>query len=235
MRGYAVCGAPRSGSNYFCDVLTSTGRLGRPREYFNGDARRRYDDPAYPDDPALQAERILTLGATPNGVYALKLFPGLFDRVSPHLRLTEALPNLSFVRLRRLDVLGQALSWVRSIQTGQFRSTETARAEPVFDGPLIATYLGQVCQRNARWDMYFARTGQRPVEVTYEDLAEDPQGAVDRVAGRVGVAPSPRIDPEKILLRRQSDAVSDAWRARFIREFGDPNVMDGADVLSRTL
>ncbi|ACL61779.1 Stf0 family sulfotransferase [Methylobacterium nodulans] len=235
MKGYAVCGAPRSGSNYFCDVLTSTGQLGRPREYFNGDARRRYDDPSYPDDPALQIKHILTTGATPNGVYALKLFPGLFDRVSPHLKLTQALPNLTFVRLRRLDVLGQALSWVRSIQTGQFRSTETANAEPQFDGPLIATYLGQVCQRNARWDMYFARTGLRPVEVTYEDLAENPQEAVDQVAGRLGVHPSPRIDPSQVLLRRQSDAVSAEWRARFIWEFGDRDVMDGADLLSRTL
>jgi LPS sulfotransferase NodH len=235
MKGYAVCGAPRSGSNYFCDMLTSTGLLGRPREYFNGDARRRYDDPSYPDDPVLQIERILTMGATPNGIYALELFPGLFDRVSPHLKLTQALPNLIFVRLKRLDVLGQALSWVRSIQTEQFRSTEAVRAEPHFNGPLIATYLGQVCQRNARWDMYFARTGLRPVEVTYEDLAENPQAAVDQVAAGLRVHPFPRIDPNNVPLRRQSDAISAEWRARFVREFGDRNVLDGADLLSRAL
>ncbi|WP_204276604.1 Stf0 family sulfotransferase, partial [Klebsiella aerogenes] len=85
------CGAPRTGSNYFCELLSSTGVLGRPREYFNGAARRVHDDPDYPDDPHAQVARILTMGATPNGIYGLKLFPGLFDAVSPHLRLTEVL------------------------------------------------------------------------------------------------------------------------------------------------
>ncbi len=67
--------APRSGSNYFCELLSSTGILGHPREYFNGAVRRQRDDPTYPDDPLEQIGRILTMGATPNGVYALKLFP----------------------------------------------------------------------------------------------------------------------------------------------------------------
>ncbi len=49
--------------------------LGHPREYFNGPVRRQRDDPTYPDDPAQQIDRILTMGSTPNGVYALKLFP----------------------------------------------------------------------------------------------------------------------------------------------------------------
>ncbi|MGU3537104.1 Stf0 family sulfotransferase [Methylobacterium sp. A54F] len=234
-RGYAVCGAPRSGSNYFCELLGSTGALGRPREYFNGATRRRYDDPDYPDDPALQAQRILTLGATPNGIYALKLFPGLFDTVSPHIRLTEVLPNLSFVRLRRLDVLGQALSWVRSMQSQQFRSTEEAKGEIRYDPEAIETYLGQVCQRNARWDMFFARTGIAPVEVLYEDLARDPQAAVDRVSHALGLADRPAIAPGAVKLQVQRDAASRDWRERFIAERGDPNRMDSPDRLAVTL
>ena len=53
------------------------------------------------------------MGATPNGIYGLKLFPGLFDAVSPHLRLTEVLPSLSFVRLDDLlrDLLTVRGEW----------------------------------------------------------------------------------------------------------------------------
>lgn len=107
-RGYAVCTLPRSGSNFFCDILSSTGVLGNPREFFNGGARRMYDDPSYPDDRFAQVERILTTGATPNGVYALKIFPELHDGVAPVLRWTAELPNLSFIRFKREDVLGQS-------------------------------------------------------------------------------------------------------------------------------
>lgn len=232
IRGYALCASPRSGSNYVCELLTSTGGLGRPREYFNGAARRIHDDPAYPDEPMEQIARILTMGATPNGVYALKLFPGLFDRVSPHLRLTEVLPNLHFIRLRRRDVLGQAMSWVRSIQTSQFRSTETALAEPHYDGAAIQHYVGQVCQRNARWDMFFARTGIVPLDFAYEDLAESPEAAVEAIARLLGVTDRLRIDPERVQLRVQRDSLSDAWRARFHAEFGDRNRIDSVDLLA---
>lgn len=234
-RGYAVCGAPRSGSNYFCEILGSTGVLGQPREYFNGAVRRLRDDPTYPDDPRKQIGRILTMGATANGVYALKLFPGLFDTVAPHLRLTEMLPNLTFVRLRRRDVLGQAISWVRSIQSQQFRSTDAVRGEIAYDGEAIRTYVAQVCQRNARWEMFFARTGIEPIEVLYEDIAAAPQPAVERIARAMGVDPAPVIDPEKIALRVQRDDASRAWRERFIGELGDPNSLDPAEMLARTL
>ena len=234
-RGYAVCGAPRSGSNYFCELLASTGRLGHPREYFNGAVRRLRDDPSYPDDPVEQAKRILTMGATPNGIYALKLFPGLFDAVSPHLKLTEALPNLTFVRLRRRDALGQAISWVRSIQSQQFRSTDAATGQIRYDAEAIRAYLGQVCQRNARWEMFFSRTGIAPVEVVYEEIAVAPQAAIDRVADALAVTPRPLLDRSRVALRVQRDDESRAWRERFIAECGAPDAMDPADLLARTL
>lgn len=235
LRGYAVCGAPRSGSNYLCELLSATRTLGRPREYFNTEARRRLDDPDYPDDPEAQAARVLTMGATANGIYALKLFPGLFDRIAPHIQLTHVLPNLRFVRLRRRDVLGQAISWVRSIQTGVFRSTEKAAAEPRYDAMLIRTYIGQVCQRSARWDMYFARTGLAPLELVYEDVADDPQTAIERVADLMQVTPRPHIDFSVVRLRMQRDQVSQAWRERFLTECGDPNTIDPVDCLIPTL
>jgi LPS sulfotransferase NodH len=115
-------------------------------------------------------------------VYALKLFPGLFDKVSPHIKLTEVLPNLKFIRLRRRDVLGQAISWVRSIQTQRFRSTELEKAAAHYDAGAIRLYVGQVCQRNARWDMFFGRTGIEPLDIVYEHLVVNAQAAVDLVA-----------------------------------------------------
>ncbi|GJE53788.1 Stf0 family sulfotransferase [Methylobacterium thuringiense] len=233
-RGYAVCGAPRSGSNYFCEILSSTGRLGHPREYFNANARRAIDDPNFPDDPHLQIERILTSGATQNGIYALKLFPGLFDTVSQHLKLTQALPNLHFVRLRRRDLLGQAISWARSTQTQQFRSTQTPSGEGRYDADLTRAYLAQACQRSARWDMYFARTGIDPVEVTYEELSSDPQGAVDKVADALNVA-RPRVALDRVRLEVQRDELSGEWRRRFIAEHGDPSHIDPVEAMAATL
>src|SRR5882724_11277758 len=126
LRGYAICTAPRAGSNWLCQLLTSTGVLGRPLEYFNGIARRQLNDPSYPDDPGEQVARILTMGRTPNGVYGLKMFASQFREVAGSVKLSRELPNLRFIVLRRRDVLGQAISWTRSLQTNQWRSTQSA-------------------------------------------------------------------------------------------------------------
>jgi LPS sulfotransferase NodH len=122
-RGYAICTQPRSGSNLLCQVLSSTDQLGYPLEYFNGPGRRALGLPDFPDDPKLQIEAVLRLGATPNGVYAVKLFASQFATFSRRLRWIDLLPNLHFVYLSRDDLLGQAISWVRALQTEQYRSS----------------------------------------------------------------------------------------------------------------
>ena len=114
-RGYAVCTSPRSGSNLLCEYLASTGLLGRPREYFNAGRRRMFDDPDYPDERDQQIEQVLTTGATANGIYGIKMFPKYLDAVAETLPWTQRLPNLRFVLLKRHDVLGQAISYLRGL------------------------------------------------------------------------------------------------------------------------
>ena len=141
IRGYAICTVPRSGSNFLCQLLTSTGRLGRPLEWFNGPARRTLDHPGYPDDPEAQIAAILDLGRTANGVYGVKLFPNQFAEVE-HTRWTERLPNLQYIHLRRNDLLASALSWARdfrrcssSSQLGSTGRLRRARAWPPMTPP----------------------------------------------------------------------------------------------------
>src|SRR5262245_15212814 len=128
LRGYAICTQPRSGSNLLCQYLASTGRLGYPLEYFNTPGRRALGIPDYPEEPVRQIEYILHHGATPNGVYGVKLFSFQHDLIAPTVRWTEALPRLRFVYLDRKDLLGQAISWTRGIQSNQYRATQPVLA-----------------------------------------------------------------------------------------------------------
>lgn len=225
LRGYAVCTSGRSGSNWLCELLTSTGVLGNPLEYFNVEARRRRTDPDYPDDPAEQLARIVTTGATPNGVYGVKVFPSHLDALAGRVRWADALPNLRFVELRRRDVLGQAISLTRSEQTGRFRSTEHESVAPQYDGEAIAANLRFFARDQARWAAYFARNGIAPLRLTYERVVDEPQRAIDAVAALVGI-PDARIVPALVEQRVMHDALTHAWRERFCAEYADPNVMD---------
>jgi LPS sulfotransferase NodH len=224
-RGYAICTQPRSGSNLLCQVLSSTDQLGTPLEYFNGPGRRALGLPDFPDAPELQIEAVLRLGATPNGVYAVKLFASQFAAFSRQLRWMDLLPNLHFVYLTRDDLLGQAISWARALQTEQYRSTQPAKRLAVYDADLIRSRLMMIVRECAQWEAFFARTGIEPLRIVYERFLEDRSSYMGRVANLVAVE-NPVVDQRKVDLVIQRDAVTEQWKQRFRAENGDPNTLD---------
>jgi LPS sulfotransferase NodH len=231
-RGYAICTVPRSGSNFLGQVLASTGRLGRPLEYFNGPARRELDTPGYPDDPQQQLIALLQHGATPNGVYGFKMFPTQLDVVGSAVRhWSEALPRLGYVHLERRDLLGQAVSWVRAEQTRQYRSTSSAMREPSYDAAAITDRLRVVAILQSRWRLFFAVNAITPLSLWYEDVVAAPQVAADRVAKHVGLDAPVVVDEHKVELQRQADGISEAWRIRYLADHGRrptaPHVLTG--------
>lgn len=223
--GYAICTSARSGSNWIGQALSSTRRLGCPLEYFNASGRR-WTDPAYPEDVPSQMARVLTDGTSENGVYALKIFPSHLDVVAQHMNWTNELPNLRFVRWVRRDLLGQALSRSRVIQTGQYRSTQTSLVAPIYDGVAILAQLRIIVREYARWDMFFARNAIVPLSIFYEDAVDDVQGAVDRVSHFIGLRDAPKVDLAGIDLVQQRDDLTSVWRAQFLAEFAWPNAID---------
>ncbi len=224
-RGYAICTQPRSGSNLLCQVLSSTDQLGYPLEYFNGPGRRALGLPDFPDAPELQIEAALRLGATPNGVYAVKLFASQFAAFSRRLRWMDLLPNLHFVYLTRDDLLGQAISCARALQTEQYRSTQPAKRPAAYDADLIRSQLTVIVRERAQWEVFFARTGIEPLRIVYERFLEDQSKYVDGVASLVGIE-NPVVDQRKVDLVIQRDAVTEEWKQRFRAENGDPNMLD---------
>ncbi len=224
--GYAICGAARSGSSWFAKALGSTDALGRPADAFNTRFQQRLFGPDYPAGRLEQIGRVLTEGATPNGIYGVKIFPAVLFQMGHQIRWTRHLPNLRFVHWRRRDLLGQAISRVRAEATEQWRSTLDALGEADYDGGAILRALKFTASLDARWEVYFARNGIAPLRLVYEDALEDLQGAVDAVAALMDLDHRPRVDPSRIALEVQRDAETEAWRQRFVADHGDPDRMD---------
>jgi trehalose 2-sulfotransferase len=224
--GYAICTSGRSGSNLFGQYLSSTGVLGNPLEYFNGAGRRMLGYVDYPDDSTEQIGWILSEGATPNGVYGVKILPAQFDEIEKSASWTQLLPNLTFVLLKRRDLLGQAISFVRAAQTNQWRSTMVPQGTARYDGAKIYARLQSATRDYARWDVFFARKGIAPTSIVYEDMVADPQAAVDQVAQLFGLRGEARISAERIDLVMQRDAINDQWRAWFLAEYGRSSALD---------
>ena len=215
VRGYVICSYPRSGTNYLCQLLASTGNLGNPQDWFNGPGIRARLDAEYPLEPEAQVPQARRRGSTENGVYGMKMFSASFERLAGY-DWASALPGLRWVHLERHDLLGQAISDVRSTQTQQFRSTAKAVAEPRFDHTAIHEALARAVRDQARWKFYFARNAISPVQLTYEAILEAPQDAVDTIERLVNLGQTSKIRMEHVTLEIQRDGITEEWRRRFL-------------------
>jgi trehalose 2-sulfotransferase len=225
VRGYAICTTPRSGSSILAEMLSATGRLGNPRESFNrfGSLSRELYGGRW--DIEERFTDIMTRGATPNGVYALKVFTHQHDEVAKLEKWTARLPEMRHVVLRRGDMLAQAISWARARQTGSFSSAQPEKAAPEYSARQIRKRLRLILESNARWDAYFAANGLKPLRLQYEDVIRDPQAAIDAIAALMGVSGPCRYDAATLKHERQADSINAQWRERFVAEHRNADII----------
>lgn len=229
IRGYAICTTPRSGSNYACEILSSTGFLGFPQEYFNTKGMRDRGIESYSNSSDSQISYILTGGMSTNGVYGVKVMSPYFD-YGRRTRWVDRLPNLKLLYLERRDYLGQAISWVKASQTGVYRSNDKEiEKSPFYDVVAIRRQLETIARNNARWRIFFARNNLSPTWFTYEDVLARPDKLVDVVADLMGERVPNGIERTNINLEIQRDARTEEWRTRFLAESRDITHLDAFD------
>jgi LPS sulfotransferase NodH len=210
-----IAGVHRSGSTLLCAMLSATGRLGAPDEYFKPAGKGAADDAEIARRLTLPATR----GMTANGVAAVKIFANHFRDIAPRCNLDLWYPTLGFVMVQREDKLAQAISWARANQTKQFRAWDRQKAEPRYARDAISASLAKILTLEAEWDFFFARNDIRPVRVTYEGFLADPHRSVRAICELVGeeVPPSlPAID--ELGLKVQRDGLTQDWRERYLQE-----------------
>lgn len=221
-RGYIICGEPRCGSTFLCQLLRATGLLGQPREVFAGPEARR----TLGRDPNGGLATLIEGASTPNGVYGFKVFTYQFDTMA-NCRWMGRLPRPHFVHLQRRDLLAQAISLMRAHQTHAFSSWRPIQGEPHYDRRAIAKLLPRLAQNDSRWRAYFARNGIEPLTPTYEELVANPQGAVTAIAATLSIDEVPPVDPSLVENEIQRDELSEEWRRRFVAEARDLDWLDG--------
>ncbi len=237
-----ICATPRTGSSLLCGLLQSTGVVGRPESYF-----RQPDESSWadlwglvrgPDGAFPYADYVgaaITAGRTENGVFAARIMWGTLDEVVDKLGtvypelagadvdlLNRAFGRTAFVYLRRDDVLGQAVSWLRAEQTDVWFETDPSgeqrrRPEPRFDFDRIHDLVRMIGDHNTAWRQWFAASGVRPHVVRYEDLDSDPVGVTRQIVGFLGLELPPGLE---IVARhrRLADELNARWIDRYRTE-----------------
>jgi LPS sulfotransferase NodH len=217
--------------------LASTGVLGRPESYF-----REPDEATWAAsfglevkdarvvDYAAFAQAVRAAGTTANGVFAARVMWGSLARIMEGLAqrsgesdlktLQRAFGPLSFVHLRRLDVVGQAVSWCRAEQTGFWQDGNDTAAAPRFDLAQLKGFVSTIGEHNAEWQRWFEHQGVRPLVISYEELVAHPRRTVDRVARLIRARLPADWKPEATQ-RKQADAINGEWAARLRASLGN--------------
>lgn len=236
---YFVAFTARSGSNLLCEYLRANG-LGEPTEYFQhpfGRANRVWYDTvgADPDDFLKFAWRILER-QTANGLFGSKLSwthrNVLADVVRAYAGgaadpLDGAFADPTWVRVRRRDVVAQAVSLWRARRSGEWLRPAGGAAvtdRPAYSYVQIVRCLEPLLAEELFWDEYFRGRGVEPLTVYYEDLIAAPAdtafAVIDALQTRAGVrlVGSPADVRLLSTIDRQGDAYNDEVRARVLAD-----------------
>ncbi|MBL9150054.1 MAG: hypothetical protein JNM94_15310 [Phycisphaerae bacterium] len=234
-----VLAAPRSGSSWLGSMLRDTGVLGVCREWLTGLVYPTFQH-RFPLPPAGAANApafrtaLHVAGATPNGASAVKIVTSTLDALPALVaqwgfgdgssdRWIDALfPRSVVVVLRRLDEIGQALSWWRARHTGEFvRPVAGEGSWPPYDFSSLQEALRESRQHSARLESAAAglrgRAGIRMLDVNYEDLEESPAETIRAVAALAGIELPPSWSPRSEFAK-QRDETTDRLRQRFLAD-----------------
>lgn len=185
---YCIFFTPRSGSSWLTGVLTTAGGFGNPDEPFN---------------PAFITEGIRVLNAHDLGSYVELLrrrhgnrnafgFEAVVDQVrvvfGSHEHFFSLFPPRGhFFFLIREDIVEQAVSLAKAIQTQLFHSNQsTDRGIMDADGRFeysaadIAYWLRHVHEQEMQSEAMFARFSVAPVRLSYESMMA--RGAAEMVS-----------------------------------------------------
>ncbi len=232
---YFICTAPRTGSFVLAEALEATGMAGRPREYFAPDHEQLWWDRLEVADDEDFLQKVLVHGTTSNGVFGVKLFWWHYEQLRTKLNKIRAgradayeptdriFPQLNHVFLFRRDIVRQAVSYHKALQTRVWWSIPNApaveqpepRNQAQFDFDEIDRIVKLMLSHEASWHRYFDECGVKPLSVAYEDLVADYEGTVLEVLHhlRIPVPDPPEIKPPR--LEKQADQESEEWVKRY--------------------
>jgi LPS sulfotransferase NodH len=169
---YCIAFVARSGSTWLGDVLSRSGLLGLPKEWFNAEAAQKTvrgsgctNIHQYYD--YLKAER------TAGGVFGLELtWPQflILSEESGERHFLDDIPHWFY--LRRRDYVAQAVSLFTAINSGIFHSIHRYKsaAEVVYDGQAIDNLVNRIMRQEFGWNQAFLKSDRSPVPLWYEEI-----------------------------------------------------------------
>ena len=223
-KGVLILSMPRAGSNWLGSLTNATGTMGKLDEWLDFGHLTK---PKGPEGRRALYTRTLQSASSPNGRFAVKIFPRQLLQVIDEyefdfIRRTRREHDTGLILLEREDRMAQAISLVRAMQSGAWTADNDTGKEVRYNyGALCQAYF-HIGRGYAFWHSYLSLGNLPYTRFTYESLLQGPHPYLDTVAEMLGVPAS--TTPESPLELQRDDTTAE-WRTRFendIEKFGIP-------------
>ena len=154
---YIISFTPRSGSHLIGHYLAKTGQMGFPLEYLNPNNFPVWQQRFQTKDIVDTFAMIKRHRTSSNGCFGSKLGLLEFERIVSENKFDDIFPNPKIIRIRRKNILSQAVSLAKAKMTGSFISLQKPVAEAKYSYELINDALKDIIIDNARLDYIFTR------------------------------------------------------------------------------
>jgi LPS sulfotransferase NodH len=221
---FGIFFTPRSGSSWVTEIATKSGLLGNPGEFFNPNFVPKIAR-AMRADTIERYCAVLQRRKSPRGIFGFEITYFQLERVfgSEAAFLREFPPDLPYVYLTRRNIVLQAVSLAKAVETEVFHSAQAtaedlARADREFayDPEKIRHWLAHIVEMEKRFERFFAGAGIAPVRLQYEQISRwGAERTVRRLAQAAGVKGVVSL-AETTLAHRK---IGTGKNARFARQF----------------
>lgn len=218
-----IASTGRCGSHMLGHALYETGKFGFPLEYGNMNNMKRWKERFGAEDVATLLNKIMAHRTSENGVFGIKIHYSHVKHFGGFRALSSHLVNPKFVLLSRENVLKQAVSLSIATQTGVWiDGQEPTSTETRYDRSQIDKFLRQIIRHNAAWRYLLAANGCDYIEMNFDEVRKNVPAALQRIAHFADVTLQDEDIPETPVTKKQSNAINEDWRQRFLDE-SDPD------------
>lgn len=222
---YCITFTPRSGSTWLGDILTRSGLLGDPKEYFNQEAARF----AITHSACTNLQGYYNYLKTVHQTKCVFGYEVAFQHIAKLIDegygdIFEDVDN--WFLLRRRDYVAQAVSLYRASISGVFHSYQRNGPVPKapYDGDRIARFALGALASEYNLRQFFETRAITPRELWYEELVAQSPGDILRIfTGPLGLGPEGVQEQETVEIQTSFEKLADDHSESLIQRFKQEN------------
>jgi LPS sulfotransferase NodH len=192
-RTYCILITPRSGSTWLCRRLARLDVLSCPEEYFNADEFIN----TLKFNPGRDIYEVFDIVAGKNctnaGIFGFKMSYFDLEEFEREAKLLEVMPGEKhFFYLSRRNFVAQAISLYTAVESQVFHAynepkERSRRPEVPYDDDKIMYWACHILQQEFGISQWLRANRIKPVRLKYEELLEDVDGAIAKIADELDV------------------------------------------------